>query len=170
MLNYTLLQPHELQPATIIVDEPELGLHPYAITIFSEMVRQLSNEKQIIISTQSVELLNEFDAEDVIVVDRSDNGSEFRRLDSDQLKLWLDGDYTLGIFGRRTFWEVDSRNEDDLYLLRRPHRRIFLLTLYCILTFSLWAFMYALLSVKQGEMPTGNIAAGEPLCKDQKAN
>lgn len=91
-----LLQPHELQPATIIVDEPELGLHPYAITIFAEMVRQLSNEKQIIISTQSVELLNEFDVEDVIVVDRSDNGSEFRRLDSEQLKLWLDGDYTIG--------------------------------------------------------------------------
>ena len=43
-----------------------------------------------------VELLNEFDVEDVIVVDRSDNGSEFRRLDSEQLKLWLDGDYTLG--------------------------------------------------------------------------
>ena len=87
---------HELQPATIIVDEPELGLHPYAITIFSEIVRQLSNEKQIIISTQSVELLNEFDVEDVIVVDRSDTGSEFRRLDPEQLKLWLDGDYTLG--------------------------------------------------------------------------
>ena len=95
-LTTLLLQPHELQPATIIVDEPELGLHPYAITIFSEIVRQLSNEKQIIISTQSVELLNEFDVEDVIVVDRSDTGSEFRRLDPEQLKLWLDGDYTLG--------------------------------------------------------------------------
>lgn len=95
-LTTLLLQPHELQPATIIVDEPELGLHPYAITIFSELVRQLSNEKQIIISTQSVELLNEFDVEDVIVVDRSDTGSEFRRLDPEQLKLWLDGDYTLG--------------------------------------------------------------------------
>ena len=55
-LTTLLLQPHELQPATIIVDEPELGLHPYAITIFSEIVRQLSNEKQIIISTQSVDL------------------------------------------------------------------------------------------------------------------
>lgn len=91
-----LLQPHELQPATIIVDEPELGLHPYAITIFAEMVRQLSDEKQIIISTQSVEMLNEFDVEDVIVVDRGENGSEFKRLNEEELEMWLEEDYALG--------------------------------------------------------------------------
>lgn len=91
-----LLQPHELQPATIIVDEPELGLHPYAITIFAEMVKQLSDEKQIIISTQSVELLNEFEADDVIVVDRSENGSVFKRLSSEELEMWLEEDYSLG--------------------------------------------------------------------------
>lgn len=91
-----LLQPHELQPATIIVDEPELGLHPYAITIFAEMVRQLSDEKQIIISTQSVEMLNEFDVEDVIVVDRGEDGSEFKRLNEDELEVWLEEDYALG--------------------------------------------------------------------------
>ena len=86
----------KLQPATIIVDEPELGLHPYAITIFAEMVKQLSDEKQIIISTQSVELLNEFDADDIIVVDRSETGSVFKRLDSKELEMWLDEDYSLG--------------------------------------------------------------------------
>lgn len=91
-----LLQPHELQPATIVVDEPELGLHPYAITIFAEMVKQLSDEKQIIISTQSVELLNEFDVEDIIVVNRGENGSEFKRLNEKELKVWLDEDYALG--------------------------------------------------------------------------
>ena len=91
-----LLQPHELQPATIIVDEPELGLHPYAITIFAEMVKQLSDEKQIIISTQSVEMLNEFDVEDVIVVDRGKDGSEFKRLDAEELEVWLENDYALG--------------------------------------------------------------------------
>lgn len=91
-----LLQPHELQPATIIVDEPELGLHPHAITIFAEMVKQLSDEKQIIISTQSVELLNEFEADDVIVVDRNENGSVFRRLNSEELSIWLEEDYSLG--------------------------------------------------------------------------
>ena len=91
-----LLQPHELQPATIIVDEPELGLHPYAITIFAEMVKQLSDERQIIISTQSVELLNEFDVEDVIVVDRGENGSKFKRLNEKELEVWLEEDYALG--------------------------------------------------------------------------
>jgi len=95
-LTTLLLQPHELQPATIIVDEPELGLHPYAITIFSEMVKQLSDEKQIIISTQSVELLNEFDVDDVIVVDRSENGSVFNRLNAEDLEMWLENDYALG--------------------------------------------------------------------------
>lgn len=91
-----LLQPHILQPATIIIDEPELGLHPFAITIFAEMVKQLSDEKQIIISTQSVELLNEFDVKDVIVVDRGENGSEFKRLNEEELEVWLEEDYALG--------------------------------------------------------------------------
>ncbi len=91
-----LLQPHKLLPATIIIDEPELGLHPYAITIFAEMVKQLADEKQIIISTQSVELLNEFDVKDVIVVDRHDDESIFKRLDDKELEMWLENDYALG--------------------------------------------------------------------------
>jgi len=91
-----LLQPEELQPTTIIVDEPELGLHPFAITVFAEMVKKAATQKQIILSTQSVELLNQFDTEDVIVVDRGDNGSEFKRLNSDELADWLENDYTLG--------------------------------------------------------------------------
>lgn len=91
-----LLQPAEFQPATIIIDEPELGLHPFAITIFAEMARNLPDGKQIIISTQSVELLNEFDAEDIIVVDRGESGSEFKRLNTNELELWLDEDYSIG--------------------------------------------------------------------------
>ena len=95
-LTALLLQPLSLQPAAIIIDEPELGLHPYAVTIFSEMVKQLSDEKQIVISTQSVELLNEFDVGDIIVVDRNGNGSEFRRLNENELEAWLAEDYALG--------------------------------------------------------------------------
>lgn len=59
------------------------------------MVKKLPNEKQIIISTQSAELLNEFDVDDVIVVDRDENGSKFKRLDEKKLAVWLEEDYTL---------------------------------------------------------------------------
>jgi len=91
-----LLQPADLQPATIIIDEPELGLHPYAITLLAETMRSISEYKQIIVSTQSVELLNEFDVEDIIVVDRSECGSSFKRLDANELKVWIEDDYTMG--------------------------------------------------------------------------
>ncbi len=91
-----LLQPEKLQPATIIIDEPELGLHPYAVTIFAELVKQLSATKQIILSTQSIELLNEFSPEDIVVVDNIDESSSFRRLEPEELKDWLEEDYSLG--------------------------------------------------------------------------
>jgi len=102
-----LLQPTSLQPATIIIDEPELGLHPYAITIFAELVKKAAAKKQIILATQSLELLDHFEAEDVIVVDRGGNGSILKRLDTMQLAAWLEDDYTLGelwkknVFGGR---------------------------------------------------------------------
>jgi len=93
-----LLQPAKLQPSTIIIDEPELGLHPAAVTVLSEMIHEVTerpvDNKQIIITTQSVELLDEFDVEDIIVVDRVDDGSKFRRLNAKELDDWLD-DYTL---------------------------------------------------------------------------
>ncbi|HLO85359.1 MAG TPA: AAA family ATPase [Nostocaceae cyanobacterium] len=89
------LQPTSLQPETILVDEPELGLHPYAITILASLMRSVAREKQVIVSTQSVELLNEFNAADVIVVDREDGKSLLRRLKEDDLREWLE-DYSLG--------------------------------------------------------------------------
>ncbi|AFZ26341.1 putative ATPase [Cylindrospermum stagnale PCC 7417] len=89
------LQPTSLQPETILVDEPELGLHPYAITILASLMRAAAIEKQVIVSTQSVELLNEFSADDVIVVDRKDGKSLLRRLKEDDLHEWLE-DYSLG--------------------------------------------------------------------------
>ena len=96
-----------MQPETIVIDEPELGLHPYAITVFAEMVKQISMEKQVIISTQSAELLNEFDVQDVMVVDRDDKGSQFKRLNEEELRVWVENDYALGdlwqknLLGRR---------------------------------------------------------------------
>lgn len=91
-----LMQPTELQPSTIIIDEPELGLHPFAISILAELVQKAAINKQIILATQSVELLDHFEPDDVIVVDSTANGSEFKRLDGEKLRAWLDDDYSLG--------------------------------------------------------------------------
>ena len=91
----TLLQQPVL-PKVIIIDEPELGLHPTAIVKLAGMIKSVaSRDCQVIISTQSVNLINNFDADDIITVDRKDKQSTFKRLNSDTLKSWLD-DYSLG--------------------------------------------------------------------------
>lgn len=99
-LTTLLLQPTSLLPDTILIDEPELGLHPYAITLLSEMLKQVATQKQVIVSTQSVELLNTFEPEDVVVVDREEGASTFRRLDKEELTDWLE-DYALGELWKR---------------------------------------------------------------------
>lgn len=88
-----LLQPDP--PSTIIIDEPELGLHPYALTLLGSLIKAASTRMQVIISTQSVPLLNEFAIEDLIIVEREDEVSVFRRLDESEFEEWLK-DYTVG--------------------------------------------------------------------------
>lgn len=95
LLATVLLQPEEFMPSAIIVDEPELGLHPYAISVLAGLIKSASHTHQLIISTQSVELVNEFDAEDLIVVDKYQGASTFKRLNEESLKEWLE-DYNLG--------------------------------------------------------------------------
>ena len=90
-----LLQPVEFQPELILIDEPELGLHPHALTLLAEMLQHASDSRQIIASTQSADLVSEFEPEDVLVVDRKEGASTFTRLDGDSLRDWLE-DYTLG--------------------------------------------------------------------------
>ncbi|MDR2093131.1 MAG: AAA family ATPase [Azoarcus sp.] len=90
-----LLQPEEFMPAVILIDEPELGLHPFAIAVLAEMMKSASQDRQLIVSTQSVELVNEFDAEDLIVADKQEQATVLRRLDTEDLSEWL-GEYSLG--------------------------------------------------------------------------
>lgn len=90
-----LLQPVALLPDTILIDEPELGLHPYAINLLASIFKQVSEDKQLIVSTQSVELINELDPQDVVVVDQEQGVSSFKRLSETELSGWLE-DYTLG--------------------------------------------------------------------------
>lgn len=90
-----LLQPVEIQPSLILIDEPELGQHPAALTVLAEMLRTASDGRQVVVATQSADLVSELAPEDVVVVDRKDDASVFRRLDGDDLRGWLE-DYPLG--------------------------------------------------------------------------
>lgn len=90
-----LLQPVDCLPDTILIDEPELGLHPFAINVLADIFRQVSEQRQLIVSTQSVELVNELNPEDVVVVDQEDGASTFRRFTEAELAGWLE-QYSLG--------------------------------------------------------------------------
>jgi predicted ATPase len=82
-----MLQPSP--PATLVLDEPELGLHPAGIALLGSLVRSASTRTQVIISTQSPTLLDEFEPQDVVVVNRREGRSTFDRLNLDELREWL---------------------------------------------------------------------------------
>jgi predicted ATPase len=104
------LQPDSLMPTMIIVDEPELGLHPYAIGCLASLVRQASKKTQVLISTQSSLLLDHFDPEDVLVADRVSGGTKISRLDPTSLGAWLN-EYSLGQLWEKN--EISGRPGDE---------------------------------------------------------
>ncbi|MEK6799328.1 MAG: AAA family ATPase [Planctomycetota bacterium] len=88
-----LLQPHP--PATILIDEPELGLHPSALGVLAGLLKQAASRTQVVVSTQSAPLLDDFAPEEIVVVRRDKGESKFERLDAKNLSEWLD-DYSMG--------------------------------------------------------------------------
>lgn len=111
-----LLQPSP--PPTMLFDEPELGLHPYALTLLASLFQQAALQygdrviRQVIVSTQSALLLNEFAPEDVIIVERAQGQSTFRRLESAELSEWLN-EYTLGELWQKNVLGGRPRNEES---------------------------------------------------------
>jgi predicted ATPase len=90
-----LLQPEEDLPDLLIVDEPELGLHPYTLTIVAGLIRAASVKTQVIVTTQSTAFLDKFGLDEIIVVDSEQGASQFRRLNPEELKDWLE-EYSVG--------------------------------------------------------------------------
>ena len=88
-----LLQPS--LPSLILLDEPELGLHPFAITILSEMIEAAARRSQVMLATQSVTLLNQFSPEAIIIADNDGLRTHFRRLTEQDLSSWMN-DYSVG--------------------------------------------------------------------------
>ncbi|KAA6335536.1 Chromosome partition protein Smc [termite gut metagenome] len=86
-----LLQPATMMPKVIIMDEPELGLHPYAINQLAEMIKEAAKHTQIIVATQSPGLVDEFTANQVTIVERDeeDDCTIVNRLKEEQLEEWL---------------------------------------------------------------------------------
>jgi predicted ATPase len=88
-----LLQPEP--PSAIIIDEPELGLHPEAIRLLGELIQNAAKRTQLIVATQSPLLLDQFSIEDIVVTNRRDGQSIFERLNRDDFAIWLE-DYSVG--------------------------------------------------------------------------
>lgn len=91
----TLLLDTERLPALVVLDEPELGLHPFAIVQLAEMLRAASTISQVVVATQSVTLIDQMDLSDLIVVEREHGASTFERPKPEALRDWLD-DYSVG--------------------------------------------------------------------------
>lgn len=85
-----LLQPEATMPNVIILDEPELGLHPYAITQLAEMIKDASHHAQVVIATQSKDLVDHFNIDDVSVVEMENGCTKLTHLDYEEYKLWLE--------------------------------------------------------------------------------
>lgn len=86
-----LLQPKETMPNVIIIDEPELGLHPFAIIQLAEMIKEASINTQVIIATQSPGLVDEFEANQITIIERDEDSESTlaRKLDEEELSEWL---------------------------------------------------------------------------------
>jgi predicted ATPase len=89
------LQPEDELPNLILVDEPELGLHPHAMLIISGLMRAASSHTQVLLATQSPTFLDDFDPSEVIVAEEREHASQYRRLAPEELRDWLQ-QYSLG--------------------------------------------------------------------------
>ena len=89
------LQPVEYRPSVILVDEPELGMHPSAIALLASLMQYASVDTQVVVATHSSLLVDYFEPEDVLVADRVGGGTQFTRHESSKLAPWLE-DYSLG--------------------------------------------------------------------------
>ena len=89
----TLLNlPPEMLDNVILLDAPELGLHPAAVNLIASMVKSLAQERQVIVATQSPLFVDSFDLEEILVLELQDGRSQFHKLASDDYRNWLEGD------------------------------------------------------------------------------
>jgi predicted ATPase len=93
-LTTLLAQPDEQLPSVLILDEPELGLHPYAISVIAGLLKSAAKHSQVFVATQSTALVDHFEPEDIVVLERKGGETTFSRLEVQKLEDWLE-DYSL---------------------------------------------------------------------------
>ena len=103
-----LLQPEP--PTAIVIDEPEMGLHPDAIYLLGETIRDASYKTQVIIATQSPLLVDRFELEDLVIASRQNGASQFTRYTREYMKDFLEN-YTLGELWQNNHLEGSTRYE-----------------------------------------------------------
>lgn len=111
---------HPRPPSLVVLDEPELGLHPYAVVQLAGLLRQASTRSQVLVATQSATLMNQFELDDLIVVERVGGASEFIRPDRERLGLWLD-ECSLGELWEKNLIGGPAGRADVTGAFRRIH-------------------------------------------------
>ncbi|MBT9098684.1 AAA family ATPase [Methylovulum psychrotolerans] len=86
-------------PTVLFLDEPELGLHPSAIDAVAGLIKTASSHCQVFVATQSISLVNNFDLDDLVVIDRHGRSSEYSRPDTASLQAYLEA------FSTGEIWE-----------------------------------------------------------------
>ncbi len=107
-LTVLFLQPN--LPSTILIDEPELGLHPSAISKLAAMIKSAADKgSQIVLATQSTDLISYFSPEDIITVDQINGETRFNRLKTEELQVWIE-DYTIDELWKRNIIPTGQTN------------------------------------------------------------
>ena len=90
----TLLNlPSDRLPSVLFIDEPELGLHPYAMELVAAMLKRVARTKQVVVATQSANLLDCFDLDNIIVAESHGGAAQFKRMNRQDYERWLEDDY-----------------------------------------------------------------------------
>lgn len=93
----TLLNlPPEMLPDVLLLDEPELGLHPAAIALIGGMIKSLAEDRQVIVATQSPLLVDAFGLDEIFVLELRDGRTEVRKLAPNDYQVWFDDNFTSG--------------------------------------------------------------------------
>ena len=82
------------RPPLLLLDEPELSLHPALLRLLAALLQDAALTTQIVVATQSSDLIGWLMPEEVLIADKEDGKTLFTWAADLDLKAWLD-EYTL---------------------------------------------------------------------------